>query len=81
MKDALRKRSRRLPPEVADRKARFRAALAMARLTAAKWGTRNKVDPAYLSRFLAGKTVSQPLTDKIEAFIAEHLRAVTEDVA
>lgn len=66
--------SQTLPREAAERKARFRAALAIARLTAGEWAKAEKTDPAYLSRILSGKAVSQPMLDRIDAFTTRWLK-------
>lgn len=66
--------SDRVSRAVAERKARFRAALAIARLTAHEWAEAEETDPAYLSRVLAGKVVSRPMVGRIDAFIAKHLK-------
>lgn len=63
-----------VPTDVANRKKRFRIALAVAGLTATAWAEQNQVDPTYLSRFLGGKTTSAPLGEKIELFIARQTR-------
>lgn len=76
MKVAPTKAKRRVSPEVAERKARFRIALAHARITAERWAKENDIDPTYLSRFLAGRTVSGPLDKKIAAFTQKYLRNV-----
>lgn len=68
--------NKRLSRERSERKARFRAALAIQRLTANQWADMNDTHPAYVSRVLSGKAVSQPMVTKIEAFIAKHLRDV-----
>lgn len=59
---------------MAERKARFRAALGLARMTARSWATAEDTDPAYVSRVLSGKVVSQPMVARIDAFIAKHLK-------
>lgn len=60
-----------------ERKRQFRKALALAEMTQGEFALRiAKVGPSYLSRFLGGYEVSQPLTEKVDAFIAKHLRAV-----
>lgn len=63
----------RLPREVIERKRQFRKALALAELTAAQWADKHGIGATYLSRFLAGQTVSAPLTAKVDAFIAKYL--------
>lgn len=57
-----------------SRKARFRAALGLARMpSAAEWARQHGVTPGHLSQVLDGKRESQKLTGKIEAFIAKYL--------
>lgn len=68
--------TQRLPRHVVERKRQFRKALALAEMTAAEWAEANKIGATYLSRVLAGKSVSQPTCDRIDAFIAKHLRSV-----
>jgi hypothetical protein len=70
-------RSERVSRELAERKRLFRVALANAGMTAGEWGEANDTDPAYLSRYLGGKTASQPLGAKIDAFIAKHMRQLS----
>lgn len=65
-----------LSRESAERKARFRAALALARLTADQWAKAEKTDPAYLSRVLSGKVASQPMLDRIDAFTTRWLKQI-----
>lgn len=68
--------TKRVARGIAERKRQFRKALALAEMTAAQWAEANDVGPTYLSRFLAGKTVSGPMSEAIDAFIAKHLRNV-----
>lgn len=57
-----------------SRKARFRAALGLARVaSASEWARQHKVTPGHLSQVLDGKRESQRLTASIDAFISEHL--------
>ncbi len=58
-----------------NRKSRFRAALALSRMTAAEWAQANGVHPGHLSAVLAGKRESISLTEKIEAFTDKRLGA------
>lgn len=57
------------------RKARFRAALALAGLTAEEWAERNGITPGHLSQVLAGKRESRALTEKIDEFTQQHITA------
>lgn len=68
--------TKRVSREAVERKRQFRKALALAEMTAAQWAGANKIGPTYLSRLLAGKSVSQPTCDKIDAFIAKHMKDV-----
>lgn len=57
-----------------SRKARFRAALGLARVpSAAAWARENDVTPGHLSQVLDGKRESLKLVARIDAFIAKHL--------
>lgn len=58
-----------------SRKARFRAALALAGLTQESWAEREGVTPGHLSQVLAGKRESRTLMEKIEGFTRVHLRS------
>lgn len=75
MKDAPARRRRRVSPAIAERKARFRIALAIARTTAGDWAISEDITPTYLSHFLAGRHESKRLDEKIAAFIAKHARS------
>lgn len=55
------------------RKARFRAALALARLTAKEWTEREGLTETHLYAFLKGHRQSKPLEQKIDAFIDKYL--------
>lgn len=55
------------------RKARFRAALALAGMTVSEWCEKEGYSRPHLHLYFAGRRDSQRLTDKIEAFIDEHL--------
>lgn len=57
------------------RKSRFRAALALAGLTAAAWAEQNGVTAGHLSQVLAGKHTSRALNEKIDAFTKKYMRA------
>ena len=56
-----------------NRKARFRAALALAHMTAKEWTEREQVTETHLYAVLKGNRESAKLTSKIDAFIAKHL--------
>ena len=53
------------------RKSRFLSALALTGMTQASWAEANSVNVTHLNEFLNRKRTSQPLTEKIEAFIAK----------
>lgn len=57
------------------RKARFRAALALAGITAKEWAEQYGCSENHLYLFLAGRRDSAPLTEKMEAFIDKYLSA------
>jgi hypothetical protein len=57
------------------RKARFRAALALADITAKEWCEREGYSENHLYLYLRGDRESMPLTEKMDAFISEHLSA------
>jgi hypothetical protein len=65
-----------MPKTANNRKARFRAALALAGMTAEEWAEQQDVTPGHLSQVLAGKRESQTLIEKIEAFTKKHVAAV-----
>ena len=56
-----------------NRKARFRAALALARMTAREWTEKEKVTETHLYAVLKGERQSMKLTAKIDAFVAKYL--------
>lgn len=60
-----------------SRKQLFRAALAIAGLTAAEWAEHEGITAQWLSMVLSGKNVSLTLSEKIEAFTREHVDART----
>lgn len=68
--------SKRLPRALVERKRRFRKALALAEMTAEQFAEQHGVTATYLSRYLGGKTVSGPMAERVDAFIAAHLRSV-----
>lgn len=55
------------------RKARFRAALALAGLSIAKWCELEGYTATHVHLYFAGRRDSQRLTDKIDRFIEQHL--------
>lgn len=63
-----------MPNPKNSRKARFRAALALAGLTAEKWAAENGISTGHLSQVLSGKRDSRPTLEKIEAFTKKHVR-------
>lgn len=63
-----------MPRTEPDRKARFRAALALTGLTAEQWATDNGVTPSHLSQVLAGKRESRVLVEKVDEFSRKHVR-------
>lgn len=56
-----------------SRKQLFRAALAIAGLTAREWADREGTSESYLSLVLNGKRESEALTMKIEAFAQKEM--------
>lgn len=59
------------------RKPLFRAALAIAGLTAEQWAAMEGVTAGHVSQVLSGKRESRTLTDKIDAFVRTHLEKHT----
>lgn len=59
-----------------SRKARFRAALALARMTERSWADQEGITRQHLYLVLKGDRISETLTAKIEAFIAKYLGEV-----
>lgn len=59
------------------RKRAFLRALATARMSQAAFARQLKISPAHLSFVVNGKRDSDTLTEKIDAFIAEHDKPVT----
>lgn len=55
------------------RKQLFRAALAIAGMTAGQWAAAQGISDSYLSLVLSGKRESVTVTEKIDAFIDKHL--------
>lgn len=56
---------------VPDRKRRFKSALALVGLTQQEWAKQEGITRQHLNNTLNDETVSRPLTEKIDAFIAE----------
>ena len=54
-----------------DRKRKFKAALALAGLTASQWADKESVTRQHLNATLNNESESKPLTEKIDAFIAD----------
>jgi gp16 family phage-associated protein len=72
-----RKRDTLTMPKTADRrKARFRAALALAGLTMEQWAEQNGITPSHLSHVLSGNRDSLTLIEKVDAFADKQLQAV-----
>jgi transcriptional regulator with XRE-family HTH domain len=61
-----------MPPDPELRKRRFRAALAMAGLTAAEFAESVEVTPTHLSFVLSGKRNSARVAEAIDQFIKRH---------
>lgn len=57
----------------ASRKRLFRAALAIAGMTAEQWGQKEGVTSGHLSMILAGKRTNEDIEARIEAFTTKHL--------
>jgi hypothetical protein len=68
--------SQRVAPAGTTRKARFRAALSLAGLTASAWAEREQITESYLSMILAGHRQNADVEQKIAAFTEKHLRIV-----
>ena len=62
-----------MPKAKTSRKQLFRAALAIADLTASQWAEREKLTPEHLSLVLNGKRESAALNERIDTFVREHL--------
>lgn len=61
-----------MPKAKSNRKRLFRAALALADLTAEEWCYERGIRSPVLSAFLAGTRDNPELEQKVEAFIAKH---------
>lgn len=57
------------------RRKRFKAALALAGLTLAKWADKEGVTRQHVNEVLKGERVSAPLNEKIDRFIESYLVA------
>jgi hypothetical protein len=62
-----------MPKAKTSRKQLFRAALAIASLTAEQWAEKEGVTAGHVSQVLSGKRESKALTDKIDGFVRQHL--------
>jgi gp16 family phage-associated protein len=62
-----------MPKVKTSRKQLFKAALAIAGVTAAQWASNNDLSPEHVSFVLNGKRESARLIAKIDAFIVEHV--------
>jgi hypothetical protein len=58
-----------------QRRAGFKAAIALARTTVEQWCADNGVTTGHLYQVLRGVRESPPLLEKVDAFINEHLSA------
>jgi hypothetical protein len=58
-----------MPRAKPNRKALFRATLALAGLTAEQWAAKEGVTAGHLSQVLSEKRESRTLTEKIDAFV------------
>jgi hypothetical protein len=54
-----------------DRKRKFKAALALIGLTQQQWAEKEGITRQHLNATLNDESVSKPLTEKIDAFIAD----------
>ena len=68
--------SQRVATAGAARKAQFRAALAMAGLTASAWADREGITESWLSMILNGQRTNADVERKIADFTAKHLPGV-----
>lgn len=62
-----------MPRAKTSRKALFKAALAIAGTTQDQWCEKEGLSVGHLSLVLAGKRESRSLTDRVDAFIKEHV--------
>lgn len=63
-----------MTPADKARKSRFRAALALANLTAEEWAESEGITAGHLSHVLTGKRESLTLCEKIDAFTRKQLK-------
>lgn len=63
-----------------DRRAEFKAAIAIARTTIGAWCYAHNVTTGHLYQVIRGDRESPPLVAKIEAFIAEQLQELQGSV-
>lgn len=70
-----------MPKSLARRKQLFRAALALADLTAERWAQEHGITASYLSHILSGNRESEDIDAEIEAFTKQYLRKHTAQVA
>lgn len=68
-------------PATPSRKARFKAALALAEQTAQEWCEREGITYPHLVLVLNGDRESQRLTEKVDAFIDQFLPAISSPAA
>lgn len=62
----------KVPKEKPSRKQQFRAALALAGLTAKEWADREGIDETYLSRVLNEQRTNEAIIAKVDAFTKRH---------
>jgi hypothetical protein len=70
-----------MPKAKTSRKQLFKAALAIAGLTAAEWASGEDLTPEHVSMVLNGKRESARLIEKVDAFVRQHLEKHTALVA
>lgn len=68
-------------PPVPSRKARFKAALALAEQTAQSWCEREGIGYPHLVLVLNGDRESQRLLEKVDAFIEQYLPSISTPAA
>ena len=62
-----------MPKAKTTRKQLFRAALAVAGLTAEQWAVREGTTSGHLSMLLAEKRKNERITGRVDAFIKKHM--------
>lgn len=62
-----------MPRAKASRKALFKAALAITGTTLNQWAESHEITPGHLSHVLAGRKESMSLSEKIDAYIKQHM--------